>query len=140
MTLLPIMLGRAPVAVEPWIIQHRKQLWSEALVKFNEGVRAGLSRELQEQAMEHTKRYLKRHDHIEDAVYRLSSEFQFKTTTDLLIESGFISQASEANALHPKTIHYFTDSLIGNGCVPVEIEVDNKKVSGWERQAINKDE
>ena len=134
---MPIMLGPAPQAVEPWIMVNREQLWAESLHKFSHGARAGMSYELHKQAMKHTRMYLRRNDHVEDAVARIPMEVEFATTSELLVESGFIGSEDQISSVHPKAVHYFTDALFGQGFTQCEKESeDGIMIRGWQRSKV----
>ena len=133
---LPILLGAAPRAVEPWINANRDQLWAEALMKVQSGTRAGIPFDMREKAAEHTEQFRRRHDLIEDAVASLPQEFDALTTTELLIKAGVAANKQEVLALNPHAVNIFVDRLFAYECEQVTWhDLKGRKQRGWQRSA-----
>ena len=63
---VPIKFNPADSAVEPYITKIREQLWAEALVRYRDGVRAGLPFELRKTAAAVAERHRNSDEIIED--------------------------------------------------------------------------
>ena len=112
---LPVLLGLAPRAVEPYILEHREQMWAEAIVKVKSGVRAELPRYMREEAIEHSEQYHRLISPVKEAVDRLPQEFEPTPVEDLMVQCGLISSQADMSWLNPELINAFVDELYRRG-------------------------
>ena len=132
---LPILLGYAPQAVEPYIMSQREQMWAEGMHQFNKGVRADIPHEMREEAMKHSERFRKRIDPVEDAVGKLPPTFELTTTSDLMVKAGLVLKKQDIHNMSAQKITHFVDMLYRAGCREARTKGENGGwICGWERK------
>ena len=73
---IPVNLNPATQAVEPYLAEHRDQLWAEALTRHAAGVNPKLPRDLMPQAAVAAEEHRNRDVMLEDALDSLSPDFK----------------------------------------------------------------
>ena len=132
---LPILLGDPPRAVETYLIDHRAQLWAEALYRVRKGHRVGLPQHMKPYAARWTLNFMEKNDVVYEAVSRLPAQFPPKRTTELLVLSGLAKDEVEAVSLSREMLSEFKSTLRSMGCLYVKWQLpdSDKFVYGWSR-------
>ena len=101
---VPIKLNDPKHATEPYIAEQRDQLWSEALIRYREGVRAGLPFELRAEASQVAARHRSTDEIVEDKVKALPETLRTGASLQEITEHmGYDGLVSKSESMRVST-------------------------------------
>ena len=123
--------SRGPV--EPWMDSNREQLWAEALVRYHEGKRANIPRELASTAAEIAEKHRNKDDVLEDKIREIQLTDNFGTLRELAELCELVPRGSSPESAPLKQIRRLTDALTNCGWQSVRTYIRGERVRGWEK-------
>lgn len=136
---LPIILGPAKGAVEPYIRENRLQLWAEAVHLFDHGERVLFPVNERKAMLDYVRQFQIRNDLFAEAINNLPLTFTHKLIGDLLVESGMCMSKTQAYKLPRNQLESFKSALLESGCEYVKWR--NSKSGrwyyGWNRKSVD---
>ena len=132
---LPILLGKAKGAVEPYFEEHRDQLWAEGMTFFDQGDRVLIPVHDRRELMQYIAQFQERDDIHGELIEKLPLSFTQKTTAELLVLAGACKTPADVFKLHKQHVKGFKDALREAGCEYVKWRPANHVsfTYGWNR-------